>query len=57
VALVALALIWLPVLLRLLILTGGTFKAAGVEAAAPGLLGSDELVNLLTRAKAVTTLP
>jgi hypothetical protein len=36
------ALIWLPALLRLLSLTGGRVKAAGLEASAKGLLGSPE---------------
>jgi hypothetical protein len=55
-ALIAVALIWLPPLLRLISLTGGRFKAAGVEAAAPGLLGSPEelikrLANISTGAE------
>ena len=55
-ALVALALIWLPPLLRLLALTGGSLKAGGVEASAVGMFPRDELVELLTRAKAVTSM-
>lgn len=43
------ALIWLPALLRLLSLTGGKVKAAGVEASSGGLLGSPEdLIEDLT---------
>lgn len=52
-ALVALALIWLPVLLRLLLLTGGTLKAAGLEASATGLITRETLFNLLAQAKGV----
>jgi hypothetical protein len=33
---------WLPALLRLLSLTGGRFKGAGVEVASGGLLGTPE---------------
>jgi hypothetical protein len=56
VAIAAIALIWLPALLRLLSLTGGTFKAGGVEASASGLLGApedliDRLVNIRTGAE------
>jgi hypothetical protein len=36
------ALIWLPAALRLLALTGGKFKAAGIEASSDGLLGNSE---------------
>ncbi len=36
------AIVWLPALLRLLSLTGGKVKAAGVEASSGGLLGSPE---------------
>lgn len=50
VAMIAVALIWLPALIRLLSLTGGQLKAAGVEASAAGLLGSSEaLVQGLAR--------
>jgi hypothetical protein len=43
------ALVWLPALLRLLSLTGGKVKAAGVEASSGGLLGSPEnLIEDLT---------
>ena len=55
-ALVSLALIWLPPVLRLLLLTGGSLKAAGMEASAAGLFTREQLVELLTRAKAVTTV-
>ena len=44
----AIALIWLPALLRLLSLTGGSLKAAGVEASAGGLLSTDDLIDTLT---------
>ena len=54
-ALVALALIWLPVLLRLLLLTGGSVKAGSVEASATGMFSKEHLMELLTRAKIVTT--
>lgn len=43
----AIALIWLPALLRLLSLTGGSLKAAGVEASASGLLSADDLIDTL----------
>jgi len=43
------ALIWLPALLRLLSLTGGTLKGAGMEVSSEGLMGSPEgLINDLT---------
>ena len=54
-ALVALALIWLPPILRLLLLTGGSVKTGGMEASAGGLFTREQLMELLTRAKAVTT--
>jgi hypothetical protein len=47
VAIGAIALIWLPALLRLLSLTGGSLKAAGVEASAGGLLSPDDLIDTL----------
>jgi hypothetical protein len=46
------ALIWLPALIRLLALTGGRIKAAGVEATTGGLIGSSEdLIQGLTGAR------
>ncbi len=54
-ALVSLALIWLPPVLRLLLLTGGSLKAGGMEASTGGLFTREQLMELLTRAKAVTT--
>jgi hypothetical protein len=49
VAMAAVALIWLPALLRLVALTGGSLKAGGVEAQATGLLGLvDYLANIRT---------
>lgn len=46
----AFALIWLPALLRLLSLTGGRFKGAGVELSSGGLIGTpDDLIGDLTR--------
>jgi hypothetical protein len=39
----ALALIWLPALLRLLLLTGARFKGAGIELASGGLFGALQL--------------
>jgi hypothetical protein len=48
VAVAALALIWLPCVVHLLALTGGTLKAGGVEASAGGLLNAEELVQRLT---------
>jgi hypothetical protein len=54
VAVGALALIWLPCLLRLLSLTGGTLKAGGVEATAGGLFDSEELVRRLTNIRVDT---
>lgn len=51
----ALALIWLPALLRLLALTGGRLKAAGVEASSAGLFGSPEdLIDRLASIRTVT---
>jgi len=38
IALVALALIWLPAVIRLFSITGGRLKGAGIEAETPGLL-------------------
>jgi hypothetical protein len=52
-AIVSVALIWLPALLRLLVLTGGTVKAGSIEASAQGLLSQDDLFELATRTKAV----
>lgn len=47
-AVIAFGLIWLPALVRLLALTGGRVKAAGIEASSGGLLGtSDELIREL----------
>lgn len=54
-ALISLALVWLPPLLRLFLLTGGSVRAGGMEAAAEGLFTREQLLTLLTRAKAVTT--
>jgi hypothetical protein len=51
VAMAALALIWLPALLRLVALTGGSLKAGGVEAKAMGLL---DLVDYLTNIRTAT---
>jgi len=49
VAMAAVALIWLPALLRLIALTGGSLKAGGVEAKASGLLDLvDYLANIRT---------
>lgn len=49
------ALIWLPALIRLLSLTGGRLRAAGVEASSTGLLDSPEdLIVRLARIKTVT---
>ena len=39
IAIVALALIWLPAVIRLFSTTGGSMKGAGFEAATPGLVG------------------
>ena len=47
------ALIWLPALLRLLVLTGGRVRAAGVEASSEGLLKS-ELIERLTNIRTAT---
>lgn len=55
-AIVAVGLIWLPALLRLLLLTGGSLKAGGVEAAAAGMFTREQLMDVMTTAKAVTTL-
>lgn len=52
---VALALIWLPALLRLLVLTGGSVKAGNVEAQTGGLLSSTDLFQVATQTKAVAT--
>jgi hypothetical protein len=54
-----LALIWLPALLRLLSLTGGTLKGGGVEVSSEGLMGSPEsliidLTAIRTEAEQVT---
>jgi hypothetical protein len=53
ISLTAIALIWLPTAIRLLLLVGGSVKAAGVEASAIGILQSpdkliDDLANLRT---------
>jgi hypothetical protein len=55
-ALASVALIWLPALLKVLLLTGGSVKAGGVEASAPGMFSREDILDFLTRAKAVTTL-
>jgi hypothetical protein len=44
VTLAAIALIWLPAVLRLLSLTGGGFKAFGIEASTGGLANADALI-------------
>jgi hypothetical protein len=54
ISLVAVALIWLPTALRLMSLTGGSVKAAGVEAAASGILSTDDLAEGLARVQSVT---
>ena len=54
VAIGAIALIWLPALLRLLSLTGGSLKAAGVEASAGGLLSADDLIDTLANIRTGT---
>jgi hypothetical protein len=46
-ALAAIALIWLPAVLRLFALTGGGFKAFGFEASAGGLANAPELLIVL----------
>jgi hypothetical protein len=51
VAVGAIALIWLPSLVRLLSITGGSLKAAGMEASAGGLLSANELVKTLAGIK------
>ena len=51
VAVGAVALIWLPSLIRLLSITGGSLKAAGMEASAGGLLNTNELVKTLAGIK------
>ena len=56
-AITSLALIWLPALLRILFLTGGSLKAGGVEASAAGLFTREDLMDFLVRAKAVTRRP
>jgi hypothetical protein len=54
VAIGAIALIWLPALLRLLSITGGSLKAAGVEASAGGLLSSSDLIDTLANIRTGT---
>ncbi len=53
VSLIAIALIWLPSLLRYVFLAGGSIKAAGVEASTSGLIHTDrflsELADLRTK--------
>ncbi len=53
VSLIAIALIWLPSLLRYVFLAGGSIKAAGVEASTSGLIHADrflgELADLKTK--------
>lgn len=44
-SLAAVALIWLPTALRLISMTGGSIKAAGVEASATGIVRPDQLVD------------
>lgn len=52
--LVALALIWLPMLLRVFALVGGSFKAGGVEANLPGFLSHDDAIDLSVKTRQVT---
>jgi hypothetical protein len=51
VSLIAIGLIWLPTALRFLFLVGFSFRAAGVEATASGLLTPDDLIRDLANMK------
>ncbi|WP_153337812.1 hypothetical protein [Nocardioides sp. dk4132] len=52
--LIALGLIWLPMLLKVFALVGGSFKAAGVEAIVPGVLSEADAIELGVRTRQVT---
>lgn len=54
-ALIALALIWLPMLQRVFAMAGGSFKAGGMEANMHGVLSQPEAIELLTMARQVET--
>lgn len=51
--LVALALIWLPMLLKVFALAGGSLKAGGVEANIPGVLSESDAIDLGVKARQV----
>lgn len=52
--LVALALIWLPMLLKVFALAGGSFKAAGMEASVLGVLNESDAIDLGVKTRQVT---
>jgi hypothetical protein len=54
-SLVALALIWLPLLLRVFALVGGSFKAAGVEASVRGVLPQADAIEISVKARQVAS--
>lgn len=54
-SLIALALIWLPLLLRVFALVGGSLKAAGMEASVPGVLSQTEAIEISVKARQVAT--
>lgn len=54
-SLVALALIWLPLFLRVFALVGGSVKAAGVEASVPGVLSQADAIDISVKARQVTS--
>jgi hypothetical protein len=56
ISLVALSLIWLPTALRLMSLTGGSVRGAGVEASTGGILSSDDLIKSLVDVRAAADL-
>jgi hypothetical protein len=45
---------WLPMLLKVFALAGGSFKAAGVEATVPGMLSESDAIDLGVKTRQVT---
>ena len=53
--LIALALIWLPMLLRVAAMLGGSVKAGGIEANIAGLLSQSEAIDLGVKARQISS--
>lgn len=55
VSLIALSLIWLPLLVRVFALVGGSLKAAGMEASVPGMLSQSDAIAISVQARQVAS--